>query len=473
MKRLGGILNHPFFNKINTIIYGAILFGIIVVVNLIADQLPWTYDMTADKIFTLSNQTLEVIADLKKPLKIFAFFQEGDSDQSIKALLEAYRRAGQGKIELVYIDAAKNPAAAKKFDLNNEGISNGAIIFEWNGRFKKINKLDLITPNDYGKTFTGEQQFTAAIIYLTAEKFQKIFFMQGHQETDLKNDLSKLKTRLVNEANTIQTINLVKSGADLRKADLVVVISPKRDLSDREKIQLQDYLEKGGRGLFLFDIQSPDIQLTNFSNLLTPYGISIQNNFVVEEDSDSFYSNNKMYLVPYYTEQPIIKQLKSNNLLTVLPFAGNIDILSDIDRTVTVESLLKSSKNSWIRYNVKDATPAKTSSDKSGPANLAVAITKDNTELKDRETKIVVIYNAKFILDDMLDMQGNYDFFMNAFNWLQDQKDSMAIRPKMIGTNMMFLKGTQSMILMIVGVLVIPLIVFVMGLFVWLRRRYL
>lgn len=473
MKRLGGILHQGLFQKINTIIFGAILLGIIIVVNMIADQLPWTYDMTADKIFTLSSQTLKVIADLKKPLKIFAFFQEGDGDQSIKILLEAYRRAGRQKIELAYIDADKNPAAAKKFDVNNEGITNGAIIFEWNGRFKKINKLDLISPNDYGKTFTGEQQFTAAITYLTAEKFQKVFFIQGHQELNLDNDLSKLKTRLANEANTIQTMNLVKSDADLKKADLVVVISPKRDLSDIEKIQLQDYLEKGGRGLFLFDIQSPDVQLTNFSNLLTPYGISIRNNFVVEEDSDSFYSNNKMYLVPYYTEQPIVNQLKSNNLLTVLPYAGNIDTLSNIDRTVTVESLLKSSRNSWIRYNVKDTTPLKTNSDKSGPANPAVAITKDNTELKYRETKIVVIYNAKFILDSMLDMQGNYDFFMNAFNWLQDQKDSIAVRPKMIGTNMMFLKGTQSIILIIISVLVIPLIAFGAGLFVWLRRRHL
>ncbi|HEX3048402.1 MAG TPA: GldG family protein [Bacillota bacterium] len=473
MKQFGNNLHSGFFKKINTIISGVVLLGIIIVVNLIANQLPWSYDMTADKIFTLSSQTLKVIADLKKPLKIFAFFPEGDGDPSIKTLLGAYRRAGGGKIQLTYIDADKNPAAAKKFDRNNEGVANGTIIFDWNGKIRKINKLDLITPNDYGKTFTGEQQFTAAITYLTAAKFQKVYFIQGHQELNLENDLSQLKTRLMNEANTIQTINLIKSDADLKKADLIAVISPKRDLSGIEKTQLQDYLEKGGRGLFLFDIQSPDVELPNFSDLLTPYGISIRNNFVVEEDSDSFYSDSKMYLVPYYTEQPIVNQLKNNNLLTVLPYAGNIDTLSDIDRTVTVEPLLKSSKTSWIRYNVKDATPTKTDSDKSGPANLAVAVTKDNTELKYPETKIVVIYNAKFILDSMLDMQGNYDLFMNAFSWLQDQKDSIAIRPKMIGTNMMFLKGTQSIILIIIAVLVIPLVVFGVGLFVWLRRRHL
>ena len=39
--------------------------AILILVNVLADKLPWTYDMTADKIFTLSEQTSSVLENLE------------------------------------------------------------------------------------------------------------------------------------------------------------------------------------------------------------------------------------------------------------------------------------------------------------------------------------------------------------------------------------------------------------------------
>jgi ABC-type uncharacterized transport system involved in gliding motility auxiliary subunit len=449
------------------------LAGILVLVNIIADKLPWTYDMTAEKIYTLSDQTQKVINLLNKQITIIAFFQEGAEDPTIKSLLEEYRKAGRGKIELEYIDAEKNPAAAKKYDLNNEGISNGSIVFLCDGKAKKINQFEMFTSNDYGRSFSGEQQFTGAIIYLTVPKFTKVGFLEGHQEMDSNVDLAKLKGRLESEASIVESLNLLRTNSVPSDVNVLMIASPKRDLNAAEMANLQDFLEKGGRAIFMFDVLGPGTQLSNFNNLLKVYGIAIKNNFVAEENSDSFYANRKNYLVPDYSEQSIVSKLKSENLAVFLPYAGNIDILKEVDPTITVEPLLRSTQKSWIRYHVTDISANKTGSDKSGPANLAVAITKDNSELKYPKTKIIVIYNARFAKDNMIDVQGNYDFIMNAFGWVQDKEESIAIRPKMMGANLMFVKGTQSIILMIVSIIVIPMVAFGTGLFVWLRRRHL
>jgi ABC-type uncharacterized transport system involved in gliding motility auxiliary subunit len=469
---VGNLKNHDFFNKINSIVMMVTLAGILVLVNIIAEKLPWAYDMTAEKIYTLSDQTQKVINQLNRQITMIAFYQEGMEDPTIKSLLEEYRKAGKGKIGLEYIDAEKNPAAAKKYDLNNESISNGSIIIVCDGKAKKISQFEMFTSNAYGRTFSGEQQFTGAIIHLTAQKFSKVDFLEGHQEMNPNKDLSTLKGRIESEASVVESLNLLKSNSVLKNVDIMVIASPKRDINVAEMANLQKFLEKGGRAIFMFDVLGPSTQLPNFNNLLKVYGITIKNNFVAEENSESFYANRKNYLVPEYTEQRIVSKLKSENLAVFFPYAGNIDILKEVDPTVTVEPLLRSTSKSWIRYHVTDTHANKTDSDQSGPAILAVAITKDNSELKYPKTKIIVIYNARFAMDEMIDVQGNYDFIMNTFSWVQDKEESIAIRPKMMGANLMFVKGAQSVILMIVSIIVIPMVAFGTGLLVWLRRRH-
>lgn len=471
----GMIKRKDWLNKLNSLVVLGIMIAILVLANVIAGKLPWTYDMTSEKVFTLSDQTIRVLEGLTKQITIVAFFQEGAADPMIKALLEEYRKAGKGKLRIDDLDAEKNPAAAKKYDLNNEGISNGTVILECGNKVKKISKFEITTLNEtgYGKSFNGEQLFTGAIINLTTEQFPKIYFLEGHQEMTLTADLTKLKKRLEGEAQVVESLNLIKADTVPQDADVVAVPSPKRDLNSDEGKKLQDYLERGGRAVFLFDILNPETHLPNFNSLLRIYGIAVNNNFVVEEDSESFYSNNKMYLVPDYTGHSIVEKLQKENLYTLLPYAGKIEILNEGDPTVTVEPLLMSTSKSWIRYHVKDTTPAKTESDRSGPAELGVAVTKDNTDFKNRETKIVVVYNAKLAADNIIDMQGNYDFLMNAFSWVEGKKEFMAVRPKMLDTNKMFVTGALSMLLMALSVLIIPMIAFGTGLVVWMRRRHL
>lgn len=223
----------------------------------------------------------------------------------------------------------------------------------------------------------------------------------------------------------------------------------------------------------LFDIITKDDLFSNFNSLLQNYGIQFKSNFVVEEDSNSFYANNKMYLVPYYNIQhTIVEKLNADRLFVLLPFSSNIETMNEIDRTVTVDKLLVSSESSWMRYDISDDTSTKTAADTAGPATLAVAVSKDNTDLRYDETKMVIVGNAGFVTNDYIDTQGNFDFLMNAMNWVEDRDDSISIRPKSINTNSMFVKGEMYTIVLIISVVIVPLIAFSAGLIVWLRRRH-
>ena len=462
-----------FLVKANAMIMILALTGIMMMVNLIAGKLPWTYDLTVTKIYTLSDQTQRVLAALQKPVTVVAFGPEGKINQRIRVLLEEYRKAGRGRIRVAYADAEKNPEFARRFDARREGIGNGSIVFASGDRIRRVNQFEVETPSEYGTDFNGEPLFTGAILNVTAPRLRKIYFLEGHQELSPAVELSKLKGRIEGDAAAVAGLNLRRSGAVPGDAAAVISAAPQRDLDGAELIALRDYCGKGGRALFLFDVLGPGSRFANFNLLLKEYDVSIVNNFVAEEDPQSFYANRKNYLVPRYGAHPIVAKLNAANLPVFLPYAGNIQIAAATGPLVRIEPLLQSSAQSWIRADVADSRPDRTAADRPGPANLAVAVTKSNAALKYRETKLVLVYNARFATDKILDVQGNYDFLMNALNWIEDSPEGAAVRPKPLDTGMMFMRDDQKVLLMIFAVFLYPLLPFGAGTWVWLRRRRL
>ncbi|NLE24902.1 MAG: GldG family protein [Clostridiaceae bacterium] len=466
-------INNGINSKINKLLTLVILIIVLIFANILSERIPWKYDMTFEKIFSLSDQTLKVLNDLNKKVNVTAFYQDGKEDATVKALLGEYVKHSGGNIVVQYADADTNPLLAKKYDRDNKGIFNETIVFESEGTVKKVTSSDIYSLNDaYGKTFGGEQQFTGAILYVTSPDLSKFYFLEGHQETNLDENLFKLKSKIESEAGTVESLNLIKSGGVPEDADVLVVVSPKRDLGLEEKTMLKNYLSKGGKALFLFDVLGPDTELTNFMELMDYYGVGIKNNFIVEEDDYGFYSDNKMFLVPYYESHSIVESLNAESMAIIFPYSMRLEKLEKDDRNLIVDPVLKTSDISWARYNVTDGAPSKTDEDVSGPCVVAYAVTRDNTDDRFGDTRIIVTGNAKFIDNNMLDIQGNIDFFMNSANWVQGKKEAISIRPKMMNSNRMIVRGAGYIILLIVSVLVIPMIAFGTGLIIWLRRRH-
>ncbi len=72
----------------------------------IAYQLPWSYDMTATRLFTLSEQSLSVIDALTEPVEIGAVYSAGSEEMMVQSLLDEYAKASE-LITVEYIDAVK------------------------------------------------------------------------------------------------------------------------------------------------------------------------------------------------------------------------------------------------------------------------------------------------------------------------------------------------------------------------------
>jgi ABC-type uncharacterized transport system involved in gliding motility auxiliary subunit len=71
----------------------------------------------------------------------------------------------------------------------------------------------------------------------------------------------------------------------------------------------------------------------------------------------------------------------------------------------------------------------------------------------------------------VLGVQGNSDLFLNTVNWLAEQENLIAIRPKEAADRRLTMTAGQQDLVFWLSVVVIPMAVFATGIYGWWRRR--
>src|SRR5579884_484639 len=91
--------------------YIIVIIAIIVVANVLANRYNKTYDATANKRFSLSDQTKKVVNGLKQDVNI-TYYDETGRFQQGKDLLDQYKNLSP-KIHVTYVDPFKQPQLAR------------------------------------------------------------------------------------------------------------------------------------------------------------------------------------------------------------------------------------------------------------------------------------------------------------------------------------------------------------------------
>src|SRR5689334_17726175 len=76
----------------NTVVMTAAFIGILALGNVLASRHTYRWDLTENKDFSLSPQTIQVLQGLQQPVKITAFYQQGQAGQEeLQDLLKSYQ----------------------------------------------------------------------------------------------------------------------------------------------------------------------------------------------------------------------------------------------------------------------------------------------------------------------------------------------------------------------------------------------
>lgn len=485
MDKKNGILS--FFNKrslkhgTNAVILVIAVVVIAILANVLVGMADLKLDLTSNKIFSLSEVTENELKNLKQEVQIIGLFDDGKVTNSseykqVTDLLSLYSKNPNIKVQ--YVDPDKNPSIINQLDpddtmnLQNTDFVVKSIV-NGNEKKKKLEYYDLFAVEYDQNTFeqyttgsNGEQGFTGAIKYVTSEKTPVVYFTEGHKEIDVEFEYTFVKDYLEKNNFLVKNLNLLSSEKIPEDAELVIVASPKNDITFKEKEVLDNYLYNGGKAMFMFDFLASDPSFDQFNSLLSKFNIEVNHDKVKENDENRHIPNDPNTIVLDVFVNNIITQ----NFRTLLNNSRSISILKNAKEYVTATSLMRTSDSA-----VGEMVSKSRGEDLKGPLDIAAAVEYNGGP---ETSKIVVIGNASFISDSAAETYGDYyrysmAFFLESMNWMIDKQDEIIVPTKNYETNTIDITQLQSNVMGGVLVIVFPLLILIAGLMVYLRRRHL
>lgn len=453
-------------------INGGLLLLFFMFLTLAGYRSGFSIDLTEQKLFTLSEASLNTLQELDEPVRIAAVYASGREEPMVKALLEQYEKHSP-YLSVEYIDAEKEPSSLAAYDLGDVvAVYNGSLIVEGANRTKIIRSDDLFSYTSGGNFFYGEREITGAIKYVSAEKLPVVYFTTGHGEINAGSYLTEAAAALNRNAYEVKSLVLLQEGIP-EDADILILASPSEDLTDAEIEDLEAFMGKGGKVMVTVDplLTSNEPVLKKLNAFVNQYGIDISNNYVVEENSGYYLTDNPMYLIPRYSSHEITLPIGNEEKMVILPLARGLGMVDYDEKTTNLEVLLQTSEKAWARNNMENTSAVRTGDDIEGPIPLGFAAQKSNLETREISSRLVVFGDSNFMTDGNFDMQANAQLFMNSVDWLLGGRDTDTIGEKMINSEKLLVRNEDFMKLAVICCAVLPAISFGCAIMLWRFRR--
>ena len=436
-------------------VYILVVLAVLVGVNYLASQYNKSADLTSNKRYTLSDQTIKVVKNLKDQVDIY-YFDEPRQFAPAKDLLDRYD-AISTKLKVHYIDALKNRRMAMEYGVK----AAGTIILQHGERRGEARSLT-------------EEEITSGLIRVLKTGDHLACFATGAGEHTLAEDYSNAKDALEKNNYRTQAINLLEKPEIPSECTLVVVAGPRYDYPKPAVEALKNYVEKGGRGLFMLD---PPLEMgkTNISanegldKVLASWGVTLNKDLILDLSGQGglYGMGPDVALTDQYGSHAIVKEMKGTGV--AFPIVRSLAATSGASSTA--ETIVSSSDSSVATTQLSGKgikiDPSK-SEKKSYPVAAAGSY---RIGAPGKEGRFVVVGCSGWASNSAIRFVGNRDLFLNVMSWLSNDEDLISIRPKDPVDKRLEITRAQLTLLRLVSQFLIPLGVILAGILVWLRRR--
>lgn len=449
---------------------------IVILVNVLAARHSLRWDLSESGRFSLAPQTIQLLNGLGQDVKVTLFVQNAGQDQGytkrvLQSLAEGYQHHTP-HLQIEYVDPDNRPAVAKQY-----GISQyNTVVFESG---EQETRVRFSSPEELENR---EQLFTNALIRVTREERKHIVFLEGHGEHRLddvgEKGFSAVKEALEREGHDVSSIVLAQQGVVPATATALVIGGPAKLMAPQELELLRGYLNGGGRLLVMID---PLVE-SGLEPLLEEWGVRLDPDLVIETSVTLFGAGAEVVLATNYS--PTHPVTKDFNLSTVFPAARSLHADPARQGAFQYEGLVITSDKSWGETDLSNPqVNLDRLQDIRGPLHLAAAVQPQPAQAPQGETaappapaidgQLLVFGDSDFASNNYFRLYGNGDLFLNAVNWLAQEEETIAIRPKEARSDPLILDSNQERTLLLISTVLLPGVAFLLGLGAWQWRRRL
>lgn len=436
-----------------------------------------SFDLSEQQAYNLSQDTIDFIETVNKDITITVLASESDYTSAneyynmANILLKQFHNYND-KITIEYVDLTANPTYVNKYE--NEELYGGEYIVSCGDKYRVLTTeedlFEIGYTSDYSSTevqgINVEPAVTTAILNVTSENQIKVQFVEGFGEYSA-DAFKNLLEQNNYEVSTVST--LTEDIASDTQA--LVLFTPSVDLDETSTQKIKDFLNNNGEyGKNLIYVSSElEIDTPNIDSLLEEWGMKLGKGVVAETDPTKLLSTNSLYVsVADYNNAEYTEGLKDSSLPMVAGYTRPVEIT---DENTATSMLVTSTTARLVPFGADETFSLDDVED--SQYNVAAVGTKVSGE--ESIASNVVVFGSALVFDESAIKISSYNngaYLVNMVNKLTDNQDEgIAIDGKDLTNPALGITTDQIYTWSVICMGVIPVIIIIVAIVIWGRRR--
>lgn len=446
-----------------------LIVGILVVANFLSYRVFFRWDLTENKIYSLSDASKKTMRELDDIVTIKSYFSSTlpsqilNLKQEVEDILNEYQAYSGGKVKLEFIDPQESEEIQRELAIM--GIPQ--LTFEVYEKDKlqlvngymglAISYSDQTEPIAAIKRNTSdlEYQITTAIKKVTIDEIATIGWLTSHSTPDAEGELKAVMQQL-EDLYTIERLTLSEETPLIsERINTLVIPGPEEPFNEAQLVAINSFVVRGGSLLVLLDGVKIGEGLfasqnnTGLNTLLGEYGIIVYQDLVadvrnaVASFSQGFFTFRSNYSFwPNFTNDGFNKDHSAvaNLENVVLPWASSLSVDTSKINEEDFKYLMFTTDQAWRvsdNYNVAP-NAANVPQGERGVYNLGVAVNgaipdpyAKEGEPSQINARLIVVGDSDFITDGFVfNNPDNATLMQNLVDSLSFDEDLINIRSK-------------------------------------------
>ena len=480
---------------------GLIIFSILI--GWSGNSIEGRFDLTEDKLFTLSTATADIVDGLDDILTLELYESREPAvpialaTRDIGDFLEDFASGSDGKVKLVRRFPEDDEDELRKAQI--AGVpprqfnvrSQGELQIKASYLGLSMTYLDQRETIPFINSFDGFEYRMASLINRMVEDQKKsVVFLTGHGQAGPSGGYQTFAA-LLTDAYEVREMNASEDPAiDLSGVDVLIIGGPTQAIPDETANAVVEYITNGGKALIMIDSIAVDQSRLvagenrySFRDLPERFGVIVENDLVFDLQANetlSFQTQvGSVFLpYPYWVRAPVIdKKVAGNVESAVLPWASSLGISESQRDLVEVIPILETSEFSAIDFTYRDLRPNSQTFEEITPDNLVqslVAVAVAEKAGDGGETyRIVVVGDSGWLTDALASRsQENVALALNLVDWLAQEDRLASVRSKVVSSrDLLYSSPTHENAARWLNIAGVPLIFILFGAVRSIRRR--
>ena len=475
-----------------SVVFIAIVVALNLLVSALTDRFPsLDIDLTAQKVNSLSDQALEIAKDVDREVTIYligtqegyeqnqiysSYVQRGMQYSQVSSLVKRLVEANP-LISMEYVDPDTNPEFISQYE--SDSLATGKVLVESDLRHTVLTVNDLFIINqETGSTINSkvDSALAGALELVNMDTVPVMSIITGHGEMLSTSNMAAFVDNMEQNNFQVEEVDILTQEIP-ENTQVLMIATPTTDFSTEEIDKIRAYLDDETRDqqvTLLVSAYPSQGELPNLAAFLEEWGVQVGTGVVAETDSNYAAYDARGVLV---TASPLV--LTSNTYSRLLSYySAPITLTFEENNGISTTPLWTTQDSAYVI--TADMTEEDAANPETGEQVVASLSSKDVEVNGETYARNVVVFGSSDLFTDNFMGTSAFEDSTYMNDLLLDLTDTDAsavvtVEEEEVETMQLDVSASTGAVSLL-GILFtggIPVVILLVGLGIYLKRRHL